>query len=208
MSTKGLRFKHCKTEAERIERARAKRLRWYYRNREKQKEQRKPYDAENYKNNKSKFKEKNTAYYFENKDQIDNRNMKYRSDNPDKIKEIDKKWRSTENGKISRRLSNLKRRLKTEHTDITRSWVLNLKMSADFCPLCKTEMVDDGQVYPNGKHLDHIIPVNIGGKHIKSNVRYVCYKCNISRPKDGSDLLPVPLASIGPILNINFTNRS
>lgn len=55
MSTKGLKFKHCKTESERVDRSRAKRLKWYHKNKEKVNEQKKTYDAENYKKNKLKI---------------------------------------------------------------------------------------------------------------------------------------------------------
>jgi 5-methylcytosine-specific restriction endonuclease McrA len=41
---------------------------------------------------------------------------------------------------------------------------------------------------PNSKHLDHIIPVVMGGTHTMGNVRIICRTCNLSRPKDGSDL--------------------
>lgn len=48
------------------------------------------------------------------------------------------------------------------------------------CPLCGERA--------KTKHLDHIIPINIGGTHTRGNVRVICAKCNLSRPHDGSDL--------------------
>lgn len=39
-------------------------------------------------------------------------------------------------------------------------------------------------------HLDHWIPLNMGGETCEGNLRITCPKCNLSRPKDGSDLLP------------------
>ena len=44
--------------------------------------------------------------------------------------------------------------------------------------------------HPKQKTLDHIIPINkkCNGLHIMANVRYICRKCNGTRPKDGSDL--------------------
>jgi hypothetical protein len=41
----------------------------------------------------------------------------------------------------------------------------------------------------NSKQLDHIIPIVLGGTHTIGNVRIICRTCNLSRPKDGSDLV-------------------
>ena len=45
---------------------------------------------------------------------------------------------------------------------------------------------------PNSRHLDHIIPLNpkASGTHTTDNVRFICLKCNLKRPKDGSDIIP------------------
>ena len=32
-----------------------------------------------------------------------------------------------------------------------------------------------------------IKPVGIGGEHKKSNIRVICRRCNLTRPKDGTD---------------------
>jgi hypothetical protein len=41
---------------------------------------------------------------------------------------------------------------------------------------------------PHRKHIDHIIPITIGGTHTHGNVRVICATCNLTRPNDGSDL--------------------
>lgn len=38
------------------------------------------------------------------------------------------------------------------------------------------------------EHIDHVIPLCLGGSHWPANLRPACAKCNCSRPKDGSDL--------------------
>jgi hypothetical protein len=38
----------------------------------------------------------------------------------------------------------------------------------------------------SNRHLDHILPLCVGGKHLKINVRYLCGLCNCRRPRDGS----------------------
>ena len=89
-----------------------------------------------------------------------------------------------------------KRRAKIKSTDITSSWLKRLYKDSETCPLCGCKMDANGRMYPSGKQLDHILPINIGGWHTKDNVRIVCLKCNLARPKDGSDILQLLHASI------------
>jgi 5-methylcytosine-specific restriction endonuclease McrA len=79
------------------------------------------------------------------------------------------------------------RRLRGSDTDITSGWLVELKAKAGNCPVCDVTMASDGRKM-DGKTLDHIIPINVGGKHSMRNVRYICRNCNLSRPKDGSDI--------------------
>lgn len=59
--------------------------------------------------------------------------------------------------------------------------------AATNCPLCLTELTDERGA-TNKKHLDHIVPLAVGGLHTAENVRVLCARCNLARPKDGSDL--------------------
>jgi len=59
--------------------------------------------------------------------------------------------------------------------------VAEMKASAQTCAMCKTRLNDE-------KHLDHIVPLAMGGTHTKANVRVVCKPCNLGRPKDGRDV--------------------
>lgn len=72
-------------------------------------------------------------------------------------------------------------------TDITAEYERSLRRNARICPLCHTELTDDPR-RPNSKQLDHIIPIVMGGTHTMANVRIICRTCNLTRPKDGSDL--------------------
>jgi hypothetical protein len=62
-----------------------------------------------------------------------------------------------------------------------------LLVAAADCPLCGIAMTDSRG--PDQKHLDHILPVAVGGCDLRSNVRVICRTCNRARPLDGSDLL-------------------
>lgn len=85
----------------------------------------------------------------------------------------------------SRKVS--KRRTALRFTDITAEFERNLRKSANLCPLCGIRMTaEPGK--SNSKQLDHIIPIVLGGTHTMGNVRIICRTCNLTRPKDGSDL--------------------
>ena len=74
-----------------------------------------------------------------------------------------------------------KRRLRIKFTDIDSKWLKKLYEDTNTCEVCNRKMKD--------KSIDHILPLNVGGLHIKSNVRIICLKCNQQRPKNGSDII-------------------
>lgn len=70
-----------------------------------------------------------------------------------------------------------------------------MRVAAKRCPLCQVRMVDQPYL-PTSKELDHIVPLNVGGAHSIFNVRIICRACNVRRPKDGSDIVALPLFSL------------
>jgi hypothetical protein len=80
-----------------------------------------------------------------------------------------------------------KRRAVYKKSDITSNYLKALWEDTTHCILCGKQMNDNSK-YPDGKELDHIIPLCINGTHTINNVRYICSKCNRTRPRDGSDL--------------------
>jgi len=79
-----------------------------------------------------------------------------------------------------------KRRSVTMDSDITPQQEADMRRRARKCRICRTYMTSKPG-HPNSKHLDHIIPIAIGGTHAHGNVRIICRTCNLARPKDGSD---------------------
>jgi hypothetical protein len=84
-----------------------------------------------------------------------------------------------------------RRRTKYTPSDLTAADIKALKDAAHTCPICGVEMTGNS----TGRHLklatakefDHIVPLAVGGLHVRANVRVICRGCNLSRPKDGSD---------------------
>lgn len=85
----------------------------------------------------------------------------------------------------SRKVS--KRRTAQRFTDITAEYERELRRRTRRRILCRTWMTGKPD-RPNSKQLDHIIPIVMGGTHTVGNVRIICRTCNLSRPKDGTDL--------------------
>lgn len=73
-------------------------------------------------------------------------------------------------------------------SDITPEQETKMRRKARKCPLCGVFMTGKPWL-PNSKELDHILPICMGGTHTHGNVRIICRKCNLSRPKDGSDYM-------------------
>jgi len=80
------------------------------------------------------------------------------------------------------------RKINYKKTDITSVWLKDLYDKTEMCELCGTQMIDSFLNLSNSRHLDHIKPLCCGGTHTMDNVRYICKKCNLTRPKDGSDV--------------------
>ena len=73
-----------------------------------------------------------------------------------------------------------------------------MRRKARKCPLCGDRLTGKRGM-PKSKHLDHIIPICVGGTHTHGNVRIICADCNLRRPKDGSDVTgQVTLWAQGP----------
>jgi hypothetical protein len=178
--------------------------------RKKNKDKMKEYMKEYYKENKDKWpkKEYNSEYFKEyyekNKEKVSKRNKvcynkkrnerlekakEYYENNEDKIKEYQREYRKTKKGKEIERNKRNKRRSIYNFSDITTDFLINLKEETEYCPLCGCRL--SNKRGDNKYHLDHIIPINVGGRHIMDNVRFICRKCNLTRPKDGSDILEV-----------------
>lgn len=87
----------------------------------------------------------------------------------------------------SSRLKNNRRRAAVVEGSLSSVRESELRSSATSCAVCSTGLTDRPRLQ-NSKHLDHIVPISVGGTHVEANVRIVCARCNLSRPKDGSDV--------------------
>jgi 5-methylcytosine-specific restriction endonuclease McrA len=169
----------------------------------------KEYDKKYYLKNKKRILDRGKKWRSENKEWMKEYSIKYRCENKEELKRKkriynvktrekrkehyikNREKRSEYRKKNARKYLNLthKRRAKLKITDISIEWLNKLFYKTKKCSLCKCKLDNNGKKYPNGKQIDHIIPLSVGGEHMKYNVRIVCMKCNLERPKDGSDNL-------------------
>ena len=119
---------------------------------------------------------------------------KYRKDNFERIREISKKaylsnqervlkYRKSEKGILSQRNANKKRQVIKKYTSddsINTAFLIELIKKQEYkCAFCFKEIklsVDIKNKF--ACDLDHKKPLSKGGKHIDSNVQFLCKKCN------------------------------
>lgn len=89
-----------------------------------------------------------------------------------------------ERGRTRHHASDWRRRKRG--SDLTGPVETEMKAASYGCPLCDVVMVDV-PLTPWSKELDHIVPICVGGRHVRLNARIICRQCNMRRPKDGSD---------------------
>jgi len=128
-------------------------------------------------------------YYILNEEYIKEDRKEYYIENTEEIKKRVANYSKTPRGRAVKLQSRHLRRAKMKEveTDISKEYLIELRSSTIVCEICGTKLVNE--ISDSQYNLDHIIPINVGGKHMKDNVRYICRKCNLKRPKDGSDLI-------------------
>jgi hypothetical protein len=122
--------------------------------------------------NSSRIKEYTTKYYIENKSIINERNKKWSSKNHEYKKQINKEYAQNNKDKVniytSRRRARIKNALHVEHNieieQVYQSLAIRVKncMGIDF-------------------HVDHILPIDVGGFHHHGNLQVVPGRLNESK---------------------------
>lgn len=129
-------------------------------------------------------------YYAENKDAISARNAKWLKDNAGRKKEIDAKYRSENKEKIRR--ANAKWASENPETRLTnwrnRSAMIRMAEGTHTAQDVKDiyesqlgECVYCGSDLSDGYHVDHIMPLVLGGSNWSSNLQCLCATCNLRK---------------------------
>jgi hypothetical protein len=136
------------------------------------------------KENRDKVAYHNRSWTENNREKSCEKAKKWKMKNLEKASNIPKNWRKNNREKYlaSNKNSSHRRRVNYKETDINVNFLLTLKEETKNCSICGTAL-NNVQHSPSQYNLDHIIPLIVGGKHSKDNVRYICRKCNLSRKR-------------------------
>ena len=145
------------------------------------------YKVKHYENNKEKERERGRKYVEENKEKEKLRYKKYREENPEKVKESQRKYNDENPEKVKQmhadyRAKNPEKVILYSNTRRARKKQNGGKLSPDIiqrlfklqkgkCACCKLPLGDN-------YHLDHIMPVKLGGRNEDSNMQLLRQRCN------------------------------
>ena len=150
-------------------------------------------------NNEEHLRDKNKKWYIENPERAKYNNEEWIKNNPEKKRESDKLWRDSnpervhENHKSWNERNPHKKRT-YEQNRRARKNVSGGKLSTNIveklmklqngkCPCCKQQLGND-------YHLDHIIPLALGGTNTDNNVQLMIAACNMKKhAKDPIDFM-------------------
>lgn len=140
-------------------------------------------------------------YYAANKEMKQEHAKKYYRDNKDKVTAKHKEYLQTKKGKQTMSKAHGKRRASLDANrgvPYTRALVIDRdsvfqSLPYPVCYLCGKPITDISGV---SLHLDHVIPVVMGGSDCFTNVASTHALCNLEREKDARALLPEQIERI------------
>lgn len=137
------------------------------------------YSREHYKANKERKVYIGRKWCAANRDKISEISRKYREGNKEKMDERFKKWRAANSEKIAennRNRSARKRNAEGKHTNAEIKSILECQRG--MCANCSVKLFKSG----NRKyHVDHIMPLALGGSNWASNLQCLCPTCNLRK---------------------------
>lgn len=189
----GLRCKECRREydrkwvAENKARKRETNKRYEERNPEKVKQSKRAYDERN----REVQRIKSAIYYSQNKEKAMSATNRWRANNRDKARSYYAKWREANPDKVVIAL----KRWKSAHPEMNRIYCQNRKarLGESGCALSKDLAgrliklqkgkcaCGCGRKLSDGYHLDHIMPLALGGKNEDVNIQLLSNVCNLSK---------------------------
>jgi len=126
--------------------------------------------------NKEKVAASKNKYYQDNKEKLLAQSKAHRVENKERYAKLSRDWREKNKDRI--RLLNRNRKIKIRNAegnhgiqDIKRI----LKLQKATCAACYKKFSD------NEYHVDHIVPLALGGSNWASNLQLLCPPCNMSK---------------------------
>jgi len=118
------------------------------------------------------IREKARLYHQKNKDKLNARCRQWRAANHEKARELEKNYRLA-NPQVGRLQNQRRRALKAQAGVYKITEKDCIKILAKPCFYCGNQ----------SSHLDHVVPLALGGRHSIGNLVASCVKCNTSKNK-------------------------
>lgn len=128
--------------------------------------------------NKDKIKERTRRFYIKHSDRLKEKSKKWRALNPDKVKSALQAYRAKpEYKEINiRNVAKRRSRILGSSGKLSDGIIKKLLVSQkNKCVCCKTNLSKVEY------HLDHIMPLSLGGENVDNNVQILCKSCNLSK---------------------------
>jgi len=126
--------------------------------------------------NKEKIQDYRKLYNFENKEKLRNQCKEYRAKNITFVKLINLNWKKENLDLVRIYNQNRKAKKRMQVGKISKGIVKKLmEMQCGKCINCKTDLINSGH------HLDHVMPINLGGMHADENLQLLCPTCNLRK---------------------------
>lgn len=146
-------------------------LKWHEANREKLMGQQRKYREAN----RERLAERQREYYEANREKSLERRRKYYEANREKVGEQQRKWAEANPEKVKSNNRNRRARKKGNGGKLSSNIVQTLMvLQKGKCACCNKSLKD-------GYHLDHSVPLALGGMNDDSNVQLLTPKCNLSK---------------------------
>ncbi len=128
-----------------------------------------------YECNRKKVAEYYRQYYASNREKFADRQREHYAINPDKFAERSSKWEQDNREKRKVIMQNRRARIKGNGGKLSNDIIETLLVRQNSkCGCCNKSL-------KNGYHLDHIMPIALGGKNSDDNVQLLTPKCNLSK---------------------------
>lgn len=126
-----------------------------------------------YERNIDEIKRKKTEYRAKNRERLNSINAQWRADNPDKMYAYRKKWSTENSDKVKAHTVNQKAVRRAAPGKCTKKDLrLIMNQQGGSCNGCGTNLDD-------GYHVDHIVPIAMGGSNWPRNLQMLCPPCNL-----------------------------